>query len=243
MNKKIYNFFFFLFFSIPLQSCDWCKSTFGRGSSDIDFFMDQYLLYIKPSTSELLALYQSLCPQGFVLALKKQIDLLGRHPDQYFHVSDRASGGSQLLSAVKIFDRLINFVHGFVVDGKTKKIMPYSYKDRKLERPFLAQYIQRHSKKDQYGCTVIDDLHAYTLSYAGALFNSLLLKNTGLALTQKEMRPLMFLFNTIEFLVGQLRNTPYQVHAEKSLQQWTRLYKTIEKEWKDVHVQKKLQHA
>ncbi len=229
--------------SIPLKSCDWCKPMFGRGNSDINFFMDQYLLYLKPSTKELLALYQSLCPQGFVSALKKQIELLGRHPDQYFHTSGQGSGGSQLLSAVKIFDRLINFVHGFVVDGKTKKIMPYSYKDRKKEHLFLVQYIQRYSKKDQYGCTVIDDLHAYALSYAGTLFNSLLLKNTGLGLTEKEMRPLMFLFNTIEFLVGQLRNTPYQVHAEKSLQQWTRLYKTIEKEWKDIHAQKKQQRA
>ncbi len=239
MNKKIYTVVLFFFLSMPLYSCDWCKPMFGHQNTGIDFFMDQYLLYLKPSTKELLSLYQSLCVGGFTRALKKQIELLGRYPDQYFHASATNSAGNHLLIAVKTFDRLINFVHGFVVDGKTNMILPYSYNDKKSERLFLAQYIGRYSKKDQYGCTVIDDLHAYALSYAGTLFNSLLLKNRGLGLTEKEMRPLMFLFNNIEFLVGQLRNTPYQIHAEKSLQQWTRLFKMIEKEWKNIHAQKK----
>lgn len=167
------------------------------------------------------------------------INLLGNHPNQYFHLPKKKLGGKELVDAVNTYDQLLLFIHNHVIDPQTKMLIPYQHRSKNANQIFLSTYLKEYAEPDEFGCTVLDDLHAQSLSYAGALFNSYLLKNTIEISDQRELIQLTYLFSSIQYLGSQLRNSPYQQNAEKAVNNWTRLFSTIEKEQKQRLKKKK----
>lgn len=218
-----------------MQGCNWCldANVFNKKKSFAQFFMKNYFMFMQPSTNELIPIYKTMCVDACSSALRIQIQKLARKPSEYFHTKNNQFTEYDLPRAVKTCDSITEFIHSHMIHTETKEIFPYSYYNKNKKLMFFSEYLTRHAPKDSYGCTLLSDIHAYSLSYVGTLFNSILLKSKQNSLNEKEMRSLVLLFNRIEFLSGQLRNTPYQEPVERHLKIWTRLFKTVEKEWQN----------
>ncbi|MBL4588380.1 hypothetical protein JKY79_03480 [Candidatus Babeliales bacterium] len=235
MIKQLYLFIIFFTLPISIKGCDWClDAKTDKQQSFSHLFVNNYFRFIQPSIKDLAAIQETMCVDAYTTALKIQIELLAHTPSKYFHIKEKGRFTEHhLRKSVEASDQIIQFIHSHMVDKKTKAIKPYSYDNKNKNLVFLSEYLAQNSPKDAYGCTLLHDIYAYSLSYSGTFFNSILLKSRQNSLHEKEMRSLVLLFHTIDFLAGQLRNTPYQASSEKNIKLWTRLFKTIEKEWEN----------
>lgn len=235
IHKYIIHFFFLVLFQeSALLSCNWCAAYRpDRPYSYEAFFMKQYFEKCKPDHLQFISFLKTMCINAATQSLKKMIEFSGKNPKEYFHLSSEELNGKHLLEIVKTYDQLIYFINTHVIDPKTKRLLHYKAKPKNENYPFLARYLKECGSTDLYGCTLLDDLYAYSLSYIGALFNSYLLRSSLDLNDKTERMQIMNLFYSMEYLTTQLQNSPYQQRAQEAFSLWTRLFNLIEKEQKN----------
>lgn len=235
MNKI--NFFVFLLMlvqSAGLAACTWCKPAKSEQPFSAEhFFMTRYFKRCYPKVRQLVALFPTMCATAVEKSMHRTIKRLGERPWKYFHLPRKKLQGYHLKTIVKEFKALTVFIRTHSVNPATKQIMPTSTVKDQRGWVSLFRHWQKNAAVDAHGCTVVDDLCAYYLSYIGTLFNSFALCPSLDYTFAAEQRKIRRCRQVMEALVNLLRSSPYQANVEGAWQNWERIYQQLERRFQN----------